>query len=80
MSYRNDYTPVWEAPTASDTVQCRYFGFANPSTSTAVIVFKSEASGADITLNLPAGAYWPAQIVLIKSTGTSGTFLAAKPY
>jgi len=80
MSYRSDYLPIWEAPTTSDTAAQKYVGFANPSTSTAVIVYKAEASGSDITLNLPAGAQWISQVVLIKTTGTSGAFLAAKPY
>jgi len=80
MSYRNDFTPVWEAPTTSDTAGQNYYGLANPSGSSATIVYKSEAGGADITLTLAAGAQWAGRVVLIKTTGTSGTFLGAKPY
>jgi hypothetical protein len=81
MSFRNDFTPIWEAVTTSDTVSQNYYGLANAGTATAIVVYKSEAAGSDITLNLPAGAQWASRVVLVKTTGTSGgTLLGAKAY
>jgi len=71
--------PTWEAVATNDTTPQNYYGLANAGTTTAVVVYKSEPGGSDITLNLPAGQQWAGRVVLVKSTGTSGgTLLGAK--
>lgn len=79
MSFRNDGTPVWEAATPHDTNPQNYYGLLVGTAGN--VVFKSEASGADITITgAVAGQTIPGRIVLIKSTGTTSTVYGAKPY
>ena len=79
MSFRNDGIPVWEVTTPSDTVAQNYYGLLVGAAGN--VVFKSEASGADITITgAVAGQTIPGRVVLIKSTGTTATVLGAKAY
>jgi hypothetical protein len=72
----NGGVPTWEPITASDTVTQNYYGVL--CVTAGNLVFKSETGGTDITIALTAGNYIPGRIVLVKSTGTSGTYAGAK--
>lgn len=77
MSFRNDGTPTWEAATPHDTNAQNYYGLLFCTAGN--VVFKSEASGADITITGgAAGLTIPGRVVLIKSTGTTATVAGAK--
>lgn len=78
MSFRNDYTPVWEAVTLSDTAARNYYGLLCLTAGT--VVFKCESTGSDLTLAMSAGQTFPGRIVLVKSTGTTGTYAGAKAF
>lgn len=72
----NGGVPTWEAITTSDTVTQNYYGVRCLTAGT--LVWKSEPGGSDITEAMTAGQYWPGRVVLVKTTGTSGTYLGAK--
>jgi len=76
MAMRNDHTPVWEPITAHDTTPQNYYGLLCITAGT--VVFKSETGGSDISLAMTAGQTLPGRIVLVKSTGTTGTYAGAK--
>lgn len=74
--FRTDGIPVWEPITTSDTADKNYFGIMCLTAGT--IVFKSEIDGSDISVALTAGQTLVGRVVLVKSTGTSGTYAGAK--
>lgn len=76
MAYRNDYCPVWETITPSDTAPQNYYGIM--CLTAGNIVWKSEATGADITNAMTANQTIIGRVVLVKTTGTSGTYAGAK--
>lgn len=80
MSFRNDATPVWEPVTLSDTVAQNYYGLLIGGSGN--VVFKSEATGSDITLTgVTVGMVIPGRVVLVKSTGTTASIVyGGKPY
>jgi hypothetical protein len=76
MAMTNANTPVWEAITTSDTVSQNYYGIL--CLTAGSVVFKSESGGSDLTVAMSAGQTLPGRVVLVKSTGTSGTYAGAK--
>lgn len=78
MAMTNANTPVWEAITTSDTTPQNYMGLL--CTTAGSVVFKSESTGADLTLAMTAGQTIPGRVVLVKTTGTTGTYAGAKSY
>lgn len=76
MAMRNDQNPVWEPITLSDSAAQNYYGVLCLTAGT--FIFKSEATGSDISVALTAGQTIPGRIVLAKSTGASGTYAGAK--
>lgn len=79
MALMNQGTPVWEAITLSDSVAQNYYGLLVGVAGN--IVFKSEATGADITITgASAGQTIPGRIVLVKTTGTTATVYGGRAY
>ena len=76
MSLRNQDNPTWEPITTSDTTAQNYYGILCLTAGT--IVFKSEATGSDMSVALTAGQTIPGRVVLVKTTGTSGTYAGGK--
>jgi hypothetical protein len=78
MSFRNADTPVWEPVTPNNTTALNYYGLL--VCATGDVVFKSEASGSDITISsAPVGLSIPGRVVLVK-TGTTATVAGAKAF
>lgn len=78
MSFRNDYTPVWEPMTLNDTAQVNYYGVL--CLTAGNFVFKSEAAGTAMTVAMTAGQVIPGRIIISMLTGASGTYAGARPY
>lgn len=76
MSYRNDYCPVWEPMTLSDTAPQNYYGVL--CLTAGNFLWKSEATGTTMTLAMTAGQPVVGRIVLALSSGSSGTYAGAK--
>lgn len=77
MSLRNDGIPVWEPITPHATNAQNYYGVL--CLTAGNFVFKSEASGTEMTLAMTAGMQVPGRIVFVNTTST-GTYAGAKAY
>lgn len=78
MSMRNDYTPVWEPMTLSDTAVQNYYGVL--CLTAGNFLWKSEATGTTMTLAMTAGMTIPGRIVLAPTTSATGTYAGGKAY
>jgi hypothetical protein len=78
MTMWNHDTPVWEPITLSDTTAQNYNGVLCLTAGT--FIFRSEATGSDMSVAMTAGMTLPGKIVLAKSTGASGSYAGGRPY